>query len=143
MNLEEKDAYIKTHLMALSAETLRFMVADLASEVEKLKAPVSMKDKITFGLQCQVAKIRELEEANNKLESLCSQRQKTIDRQTMRTKEWQALIDGLREVTTTQQQQIKAMREAIMSDSVIRISMTGDINQASEYEATLVHAIVD
>lgn len=37
MNLEEKDKYIEDHLMLLSAETLRFMVADLASESDGYK----------------------------------------------------------------------------------------------------------
>jgi hypothetical protein len=37
MNLEEKDKYIEEHLMLLSAETLRFMVADLASEADGYK----------------------------------------------------------------------------------------------------------
>lgn len=36
MTLEEKDKYIADHLMKLSAETLRYMVADLSAEVERL-----------------------------------------------------------------------------------------------------------
>ena len=38
MTLEEKDAYIAEHLMKLQSQTLRFMVADLTSEVERLTA---------------------------------------------------------------------------------------------------------
>ena len=36
MDLQEKDAYIAEHLMKLEPDTLRFMVADLTSEVQRL-----------------------------------------------------------------------------------------------------------
>lgn len=41
MNLGEKDKYIEEHLMSLSAETLRFMVADNAAEIEQLRAQLA------------------------------------------------------------------------------------------------------
>jgi len=41
MNLEEKDKYIEEHLMALSAETLRFMVADHVAEIEQLRVQLA------------------------------------------------------------------------------------------------------
>lgn len=37
MDLAEKDAYIAEHLMKLEPDTLRFMVADLTSEVTRLQ----------------------------------------------------------------------------------------------------------
>ena len=37
MDLAEKDKYIEEHLMKLQPDTLRFMVADLTAEVERLK----------------------------------------------------------------------------------------------------------
>lgn len=41
MDLEEKDKYIEDRLMALSAETLRFMVADHVAEIERLRVQLA------------------------------------------------------------------------------------------------------
>lgn len=42
--------------------------------------PISLKDKFTAGLQCQVIRIQDLEEANANLERLCDKRQRAINR---------------------------------------------------------------
>lgn len=41
MDLEEKDKYVEEHLMPLSAETLRFMVADHVAEIEQLRVQLA------------------------------------------------------------------------------------------------------
>lgn len=43
MSIEEKDKYIADHLMKLSPETLRFMVADLHFEAEQLERQYSQR----------------------------------------------------------------------------------------------------
>lgn len=40
MDIEEKDKYIEDHLMKLQPDTLRFMVADLSFEVDRLQGVI-------------------------------------------------------------------------------------------------------
>jgi len=49
MTLEEKDKYIADHLMKLTDETLRFMVADLHAEVERLTTLLSGGEELVCG----------------------------------------------------------------------------------------------